>query len=142
MDFNFACDEYYDYKIVNENYIIFDDTQRLVMNPTDFDKHFTNLIDIETDSNPDSSAFPTIEEQLDLLRDIENESFRLIDSWYNGEEDLAKSGFEDDPRVQDFCTSVSHTPPTHMVIPNGKRYRHVCPDCGHTQYIYSNNITC
>lgn len=27
------------------------------------------------------------------------------------------------------CTSTEHNPPTHLHIPNGKRYVHICPSC-------------
>jgi len=28
------------------------------------------------------------------------------------------------------CIHPGHHPPSHMVIPFGKKYRHVCPGCG------------
>ena len=28
------------------------------------------------------------------------------------------------------CNNPSHEPPTHIYIPQGKGYRHVCPSCG------------
>lgn len=40
-----------------------------------------------------------------------------------------KGGFEDIP-VQERCLNPSHQPPSHMVIPAGKQYRHICPGCG------------
>ncbi len=40
-----------------------------------------------------------------------------------------KSGFEDDPAPA-RCLHREHEPPSHMVIPQGKLYRHVCPGCG------------
>lgn len=46
------------------------------------------------------------------------------------------SGFEDDA-VLDGCRHAQHNPPEHMVIPSGKRYRHVCPGCGNTILIRS-----
>jgi hypothetical protein len=51
------------------------------------------------------------------------------------------SGFEDDPRINQNCTSNFHEAPNMIVIPQGKRFKHVCPDCGHIQYVYPNNIT-
>ena len=27
------------------------------------------------------------------------------------------------------CTSPQHNPPSHLYIPSGKGYRHVCPHC-------------
>jgi len=43
--------------------------------------------------------------------------------------DDRKSGFEDIP-IQERCLNPRHQPPSHMVIPAGKQYRHVCPGCG------------
>lgn len=39
-----------------------------------------------------------------------------------------KSGFEDDPAPR-RCMHREHEPPRHMVIPQGKIYRHICPGC-------------
>lgn len=41
-----------------------------------------------------------------------------------------ESGFEDDPVPFLVCQDRSHQPPSHLVIPPGKIYRHVCPSCG------------
>lgn len=35
------------------------------------------------------------------------------------------------------CTSAYHNPPTHLYIPPGQTYTHVCPGCGTTQTIIS-----
>lgn len=40
-----------------------------------------------------------------------------------------RGSFEDIP-AQERCLNPSHEPPSHMVIPAGKQYRHVCPGCG------------
>jgi len=48
-------------------------------------------------------------------------------------------GFEDDPD-QGWCRHPEHSPPTHMVIPFGKRYRHKCPNCGAEQIIRSSQV--
>lgn len=40
-----------------------------------------------------------------------------------------KSGFFDLPDHK-RCRHPEHQPPSHMVIPPGKGYRHVCPGCG------------
>ena len=53
-----------------------------------------------------------------------------------------RSGFEDDPIILNACQSFQHRPPSHIHIPLGRRYRHVCPDCGYITYIYPNDITC
>lgn len=47
-----------------------------------------------------------------------------------------KSGFFDDPNYdrsknqpQTTCRHPDHNPPTHLMIPTGKLYRHVCTGC-------------
>lgn len=40
-----------------------------------------------------------------------------------------KSHFEDIPK-QEICKDLSHNLPSHMVIPYGKQYVHICPTCG------------
>lgn len=39
-----------------------------------------------------------------------------------------KGGFEDIP-IQERCLNPQHNPPSHLCIPAGKQYRHVCPGC-------------
>ena len=39
-----------------------------------------------------------------------------------------ESGFFDLP-VKEKCTHPGHNPPSHLYIPPGKGYRHVCPGC-------------
>ena len=46
-----------------------------------------------------------------------------------------KSGFEDDPGAIEPCLHPEHNPPTHLCIPAGKVYRHVCPACGAVQVL-------
>lgn len=48
--------------------------------------------------------------------------------------DKDQSGFEDAP-CEHICGHPSHNPPTHLVIPQGKIYNHVCPGCGVTMRI-------
>lgn len=48
---------------------------------------------------------------------------------WNNANDENKRGFFDLP-PEDFCNHPEHDPPSHMVIPEGKGYRHVCPGCG------------
>jgi hypothetical protein len=46
-----------------------------------------------------------------------------------------KSGFFDlEPEIK-TCTSPAHDLPKHIVIPQGKGYQHVCPECGLIQII-------
>lgn len=40
-----------------------------------------------------------------------------------------QGGFFDLPK-DTRCKDKSHEPPTHIYIPQGKGYRHVCPSCG------------
>lgn len=39
------------------------------------------------------------------------------------------SRFIDLPKVEG-CKDLAHEPPTHLCIPQGKCYIHVCPRCG------------
>ena len=39
-----------------------------------------------------------------------------------------ESGFFDLPQEQ-RCTHINHNPPSHIAIPMGKGYRHICPSC-------------
>lgn len=51
-----------------------------------------------------------------------------------------KSHFEDeDP--QQICRHREHNPPSHMVIPHGKRYVHICPGCGFRCVLRNNGAT-
>lgn len=51
------------------------------------------------------------------------------------------SGFEDDfdhiYSGSPLCKHPNHQPPSHLVIPAGKKYRHVCPGCGREVVIRS-----
>lgn len=42
-----------------------------------------------------------------------------------------QSGFEPIPEpIKPICRDSEHFPPSHMVIPQGQQYRHVCRSCG------------
>lgn len=41
-----------------------------------------------------------------------------------------KGGFFDLPKGEKKCNHPGHQPPSHICIPQGKGYRHVCPACG------------
>jgi len=43
-----------------------------------------------------------------------------------------ESGFEpiNNEWIKPVCHNPSHYPPTHLYIPAGQQYRHVCPGCG------------
>lgn len=53
---------------------------------------------------------------------------------------VEKSGFFDLPEIS-VCGHPEHEPPTHLYIPTGKGYRHICPECGKTVVLKSNQIT-
>lgn len=38
-------------------------------------------------------------------------------------------GFEPIPNNEVRCYHPNHDPPTHLVIPQGQQYRHICPGC-------------
>jgi hypothetical protein len=45
------------------------------------------------------------------------------------------SGFFDLPKAEKKCLHPGHKPPSHIHIPQGKGYKHVCPDCGESTTI-------
>lgn len=51
-----------------------------------------------------------------------------------------QSGFFDLTDNQSDCNSSDHNPPTHLFIPEGKGYKHVCPTCGKTTIIKPQQI--
>ena len=66
------------------------------------------------------------------------------------EGDKSKSGFEDDPNYtrqryigsNGICNHPEHNMGDMLIhIPKGKRYRHVCPACGESSYMESNDKT-
>ena len=64
----------------------------------------------------------------------------IVHSEFNHLPEKEKSHFEDiEPYV--MCTHPSHNPPTHLHIPQGKRYVHICPSCGNKQIIQPQQIT-
>lgn len=52
---------------------------------------------------------------------------------------LDRSGFEDLP-PDTRCRSDEHRPPNMICVPEGKRYRHICPACGAVSYIYPRGV--
>lgn len=52
-----------------------------------------------------------------------------------------RGGFEDIPQVE-RCNSPEHNPPSHICIPYGKQYRHICPDCKKEQVVKSLEVYC
>lgn len=65
----------------------------------------------------------------ELLKDIEN----------------GASGIYDDPYLKNMpapCLDSSHEPPSHICIPVGKVYKHVCPSCKAVNYLRPTPIYC
>lgn len=56
------------------------------------------------------------------------------------ETDQNKSGFFNLPEDKS-CKDKQHNPPSHICIPKGKGYRHVCPSCGKETVIIPQQIT-
>lgn len=59
---------------------------------------------------------------------------------------LLQSGFEDLPKHMVFntirpCNDKEHNAPGLLYVPEGKRYRHVCPKCGNTQFLYPRGVS-
>ncbi len=52
--------------------------------------------------------------------------------------DRDKSGFRDSVDLSSkWCRDIEHNPPTHLHIPHGKEYVHVCPRCRKTTVLKS-----
>lgn len=54
--------------------------------------------------------------------------------------DHEKSGWEDDP-TPPVCRDPGHEAPNMLYVPPGKQYRHVCPTCGYTVILRSQQHT-
>lgn len=50
-----------------------------------------------------------------------------------------KFGFFDLP-FNSKCMDLQHEPPSHLHIPQGKGYRHICPSCGKVTTLISLQI--
>lgn len=51
-----------------------------------------------------------------------------------------RSGFFNLP-TQEVCRNPDHNAPTHLHIPQGQGYRHICPSCGHTVVLTAPTVT-
>jgi hypothetical protein len=51
-----------------------------------------------------------------------------------------KEGFFDLPKIT-VCKDPEHYPPSHMVVPQGKGYKHVCPSCKNVSVIIPPQIS-
>lgn len=62
-------------------------------------------------------------------------------NWNGTQKDAPAGGLEPDPDFQENrCMHPEHNPPMYICIPYGQRYRHVCPECGKTTLIRSNQV--
>ncbi len=57
-----------------------------------------------------------------------------------GEINDKESGFFDLPQAVK-CKHPEHNPPSHIHIPQGKGYRHVCPACGDVAILTPSQIS-
>lgn len=53
-----------------------------------------------------------------------------------------KSGFFPIEVWESPCSDPGHNFPTHLHIPIGMGYKHVCPSCGKTQTVINNGPIC
>lgn len=51
-----------------------------------------------------------------------------------------RGGFEPIPEHARPCLSPGHNPPTHLCIPYGMQYRHICPACGNETVMQSSEV--
>ena len=75
-----------------------------------------------------------------LRQSMTDEEWNKIQEKIKNQSELPQSGFFDLPQKRG-CSHPSHNPPTHIVIPQGKGYRHVCPQCGHRVDIVPPQVT-
>ena len=47
------------------------------------------------------------------------------------------SGFKPIPKLERPCSNPSHNPPSHLCIPQGQQYEHVCPSCGQSIILHA-----
>ena len=70
---------------------------------------------------------------------------KLRDLFMNQEDNFLKSQekgeFFDLPKQEKLCQHPSHNPPTHLHIPEGKGYKHVCPSCKNVQIVIPKQTT-
>lgn len=43
---------------------------------------------------------------------------------------------------QGMCIDPQHNPPSHLFVPLGYVYKHVCPSCGAVSFIQPQHVTC
>ena len=52
-----------------------------------------------------------------------------------------KSGFQNAENTFTTCKDTNHFAPSHIFIPDGKKYVHVCPSCGKEQTLVSPQVS-
>lgn len=57
-----------------------------------------------------------------------------------GPDSVPKSGFFP-LEEQKICRDLQHNPPSHMVIPPGQGYLHVCPSCQRQVKIFPQTVS-
>lgn len=72
--------------------------------------------------------------RIELLTGIGQEDLNKIDT-------IKESGFFDLPVIKK-CNHPEHNPPSHINIPYGKGYKHVCPSCKAVSIIVPPQATC
>jgi hypothetical protein len=59
----------------------------------------------------------------------------VYDVWMEAVRNKKRGGLEPIPDQLRQCSDPEHRPPTHISIPNGMQYRHICPTCGLEQVL-------
>lgn len=73
---------------------------------------------------------------------MKNKAIEIIkNGMFNIETTGKKGGFFDLPAEYKKCTSPEHEPPTHIHIPHGKGYKHICPVCGKETIIIPGEVS-
>jgi hypothetical protein len=61
---------------------------------------------------------------------LEIDPSHLVAQMWGRAKGRASAGMEPIPKEYEPCRSPEHHPPSHICIPQGMQYRHVCPGCG------------
>jgi hypothetical protein len=89
-------------------------------------KHFDNKEPIRKGCNNDQCFCTGACQEIIGWKDKNPLPFnRFPNSEFPNEEE---SHFEDIEETK-TCCHIEHNPPTHLYIPHGKRYIHICPEC-------------
>lgn len=52
----------------------------------------------------------------------------------------SKPGFFPLP-IDSYCSHPEHNVPSHLYVPAGQGYRHICPQCGYQQTVVNTPVT-